>query len=129
MFQYSNGWLDELLFGMSVYPRDFSKQLRSQLAKGITLDAALRELRSDGASIIECIKSTKSALGCDPAEAKRLIHDSTAWADVVKRTDAMWAEFAEELDKNVEPSASPKKSGSATSPGNLEAMKGPPSGS
>lgn len=88
-----------------MYPRDFSKQLRTRLAGGLTLDGALCELRSAGASIIECIKATKSVRGCDPLEAKKLVHDSTAWADVIERTDAMWAELAKGPDENVESAA------------------------
>jgi hypothetical protein len=90
-----------------MYPRDFSKQLRRRLAEGQTLDDALKELRSAGASIMECIKATKHVRGCDVEEAKRLIHDSTAWADVTARTDSMWAEFAEDLDRSAEPGAAP----------------------
>ncbi len=114
------------MFGVSMFPRDFSKQLRSRLAEGLTLDAALRELRSSGASIIECITATKKVRGCDLAEAKRLIHDSTAWADVVERTDAMWAELVEELDRNAEPGAAPN-GGPATRLGNPGVAEGPPS--
>jgi hypothetical protein len=94
--------------------RDFSKQLHRRLAEGVALDAALRELRLAEASIIECITAIKSVRGCDLAEAKKLIHDSTAWADVIKRTDGMWANLAEELDSNAEPTAAPTN-GSATS--------------
>jgi hypothetical protein len=56
-----------------------------------------------GVSIIECVVATKNVRGCDLAEAKRLIHDSTAWADVIERTDAMWDKLADEIDGNVEP--------------------------
>ncbi len=80
---------------MITYPRDFSKHLRSQLVGGTTLDTALRDLRVLGASIIECIVATKKVRGCDLVEAKRLIHDSRAWADVTERTNAMWAELTE----------------------------------
>jgi hypothetical protein len=106
-----------------MFPRDFSKQLRSQLASGLTLDTALRELRSAGASIIESIIATKSVRGCDLAEAKRLIHDSTTWADVVERTDAMWAQLDEELDRNAEPCAAPND-GPATRLGNSKHHRG-----
>jgi hypothetical protein len=86
-----------------MFSRDFTKHLRRRLAEGLTLDAALRELRSVGVSIIECVVATKNVRGCDLAEAKRLIHDSTAWADVIERTDAMWDKLADEIDGNVEP--------------------------
>ena len=95
------------MFGVSMCPRDFSKQLRNRLAQGAALDDVLRDLRVSGASIIECIVATKKARGCDLAEAKKLIHGSTAWADVIQRTDAMWDELEAELNKNTEPGASP----------------------
>ena len=101
-----------------MYPRDFGKQLRSLLAEGHVLDAALQKMRSEGASIIECIMATKRVRGCNLAEAKRLIHDSTAWADVIERTDVMWAELAEELDRIAEPDTTSNK-GPATPPGGL----------
>ncbi len=109
-----------------MFPREFSQQLRSRLADGLTFDAALRELRASGASIIECIRATKRVRGCDLAEAKRLIHDSTAWADVVERTDAMQDELAEILDRNVEPDAAPN-AGPAMQSGKSGVMEGPPS--
>jgi hypothetical protein len=84
-----------------MYPRDFSKQLRSRLADGLVLDDALSELRSSGASIIECIVATKRIRGCDLVEAKTLIHQSKAWADVTGPTE-MWAELAAGLDDNAE---------------------------
>jgi hypothetical protein len=91
-----------------MYPRDFSRQLRSRLAEGLVLDDALRELRSSGASIIECIVATKRVRGCDLVEAKTLIHQSKTWADVTGPTEAMWAELAAGLDDNAEPGAPPK---------------------
>jgi hypothetical protein len=81
---------------MNKYPRDFSKRMRKQLADGLTLDAVLSDLRSDGASIMECVKATKTALSRDIEDAKRLVHASKAWADVVKRTDAMWDEVVKD---------------------------------
>jgi hypothetical protein len=89
------------------YPRDFSKQLRERLARGLSLDAGLQELRSAGASIMECIAATKRVRGCNLAEAKRLVHFSPAWADVAKRAEAVWADLEEELNKNAEAGASP----------------------
>jgi hypothetical protein len=95
-------------FDVSMYPRDFSKQLRRRLADGITLDDSIRELRDEGASIIECIVATKTVRSCDLGEAKRLIHDLDAWADVIKRTDAMWDELEDELKRSVEPADAPE---------------------
>src|SRR4051794_10235057 len=95
------------MFSVNMYPRDFTKQLRDGLARGLTLDSALQELRSEGASIIESIAATRRVRGCDLGEAKRLVHFSPVWADIAKQAEAMWASLEEELNKIPEPSASP----------------------
>jgi hypothetical protein len=81
-----------------VYPRDLIKQLRRRLAEGVTLDEVLLELRADGASIMDCIKAVKNFRGCDVAEAKRMVNDSSAWKDVVERT---WCEIEIEIGTRV----------------------------
>ena len=87
---------------MSINPRDFSKLLRRRLADGRVFDDALRDLRAAGASIIESIGAVKHVRGCDLMEAKRLVHHSEAWADVTKPTEAMWAQLAEDIEKDAE---------------------------
>jgi hypothetical protein len=62
-------------------PRDFSKQLRRELASGKTLDEALVSLRASGASIFDCIVAIRSVRQYSLEEAKQFIHDSPAWAD------------------------------------------------
>ena len=76
-------------------PRDFGHELRRRLDEGATLDVALGELRSSGASIVESIVSVRFARGCDLAEAKRLVHFSPIWADVRAQNE----KFHEELDR------------------------------
>jgi ribosomal protein L7/L12 len=76
-------------------PRNFGSDLRRRLNEGATLDVALGELRSSGASIVECIVSVRSARGCDLVEAKRLVHFSPVWADV----RALNEEMHEELER------------------------------
>ena len=68
--------------GVGVYPGDISGLFRNWLAEGVTLDEALRELRSAGASLPECIRATKHVCGFDLREAERWVHDSTAGAEV-----------------------------------------------
>jgi hypothetical protein len=109
-----------------MYPRDFSKLFRRRLAEGRVFDDALRDLRAAGASIIESIAAVKRVRGCDLVEAKTLVHHSEAWADVTKPTEAMWAQLAEELERNAEPGA-PPSGGPAESPGKSGASGGPPS--
>lgn len=77
----------------SMQPRDFSNDLRQLMAAGATLDSALGEQRTRGASIVECIVSLRAMRGCDLAEAKRVVHSSPAWADVMARNER----FHEEL--------------------------------
>lgn len=113
-------------FGVIMYPRDFSKLFRRHLAEGRLFDDALRELRAAGASIIESIGAVKRVRGCDLVEAKRLVHDSATWADVTTRTDAMWAQIADELDRNAEPGAAPN-CGPSTCLGKPGVKEGPPS--
>lgn len=44
-------------------------------------DEALSRMRADGFSIVDSIKVTKSVLGVSLADAKRIVHDSSAWRD------------------------------------------------
>ena len=67
-----------------------SKDLRRMLAEGKSLDQALSELRSDGATIFDCVASVRSFRGCEIHEAKHLVESSSAWADVTERTEAFW---------------------------------------
>lgn len=60
---------------------------------GATLDAALAELREAGASIVESIVGVRSARQCDIAEAKRLVHFSPVWADVIAQNEKLHEEL------------------------------------
>ena len=111
---------------MNMYPRDFSKLFRRRLAEGRVFDDALRDLRAAGASIVECIGAVKRVRGGDLVEAKTLVHRSDAWADVTKPTEAMWAQLAEELEKDAELGA-PPNGGPAVRPDNSGVGDGPPS--
>ena len=74
-------------------PRNLGGDLRELLAGGASLDAALGELRANGASIVECIISVRTVRGCDLAEAKRVVHDSPSWADVMAQNEQFHAEL------------------------------------
>ena len=63
--------------------------------EGASLDAALGELRTSGASIMESIVTVRSVRGCDLKEAKRLVHFSPAWADVREQNE----KFHEEIER------------------------------
>jgi hypothetical protein len=44
-------------------------------------DAVLARLRADGFSPVESIKVTRAVLDVSLGEAKRIVHESAAWAD------------------------------------------------
>ena len=74
-------------------PRNLSGDLRELLGGGASLDTALGELRANGASIVECIISVRTVRGCDLAEAKRVVHGSSAWEDVTAQHEQFHAEL------------------------------------
>ncbi|MGH9223712.1 MAG: hypothetical protein ACRD2W_07970 [Acidimicrobiales bacterium] len=54
---------------------------------GQTWEAIVADLRSDGFSKIDCIRVTVELLRVPLGEAKRLVHFSSAWADVRNRDE------------------------------------------
>ena len=81
-----------------MFPRKFTKDLRLMRESGMSLEDSLSRLRSDGASIVECIIAVKEERACELSEAKRLVHASKAWHDVAKATNKMWDQFVDELE-------------------------------
>ncbi|HXR06361.1 MAG TPA: hypothetical protein VN765_03465 [Candidatus Acidoferrum sp.] len=75
---------------------EYSKDLRRKLAEGKAFDEALRELRTAGASIFDCVASVRSFRRCDLMEAKQLVESSSAWSDVRIAPE----EFYRELNRN-----------------------------
>jgi len=80
-------------------PLDYSKDLRRLLADGKTLDEALAALRAKGLSIIECIMAVREFRHCDLAEAKQVVHFSSAWADMREQHDQFHRELEEVADE------------------------------
>jgi len=81
---------------------DYTKDLRRLLADGNTLDQSLAALRAKGAGIIACIFAVKQFRDCDLAEAKEIVHFSSAWADRREEYDKFHAEleeFAKKMDE------------------------------
>ena len=74
-------------------PHDFSNLLRRELASGKILDEAIAVLRAAGASQVECIVALQSVRRYTLEEAKRVVHESHAWADVRHRDEALWDEL------------------------------------
>jgi ribosomal protein L7/L12 len=52
-------------------------------------DAILGALRADGYSKVDCIKATVEQLRLPLTDAKRIVHESTAWSDV-RQDDDRW---------------------------------------
>jgi hypothetical protein len=75
--------------------RDFTKDFRRKLADGKPTDEALAELRTSGASIMECIAAVKSFRRCELAEAKAIVHNSSAWADIREQNESFHAKLEE----------------------------------
>lgn len=80
---------------------DYSKDLRRKLADGRTLDEALGELRTAGASIFDCIVSVRTFRRCDIAEAKQVVQASAAWSDYRDATEEFVRELSKTDDNNV----------------------------
>lgn len=54
-------------------------------------EAILEVLRAEGFSKVDCIKATVEQLRLPLGEAKQIVHDSAAWADV-RDGDEVWHE-------------------------------------
>lgn len=65
---------------------------------GARWDAVVATLRTEGFSKIDCIKATAELLRLPLDDAKRLVHNSAAWADVRQRDDAWHETIAAEAD-------------------------------
>lgn len=49
--------------------------------EGVRWDEILVRLRAEGFSKVDCIRATVEILRLSPTDAKRLVHESRAWAD------------------------------------------------
>jgi len=61
-------------------------------------DAILGALRSEGFSKVDCIKATVQQLRLPLADAKRVVHDSAAWADLREQDDELLDRLATEVE-------------------------------
>jgi orotate phosphoribosyltransferase len=71
----------------SMIPRHLRQELKKLLKTGRSLDDSLAALRSNGASVSECIVAVKEATACDLIEAKRNVEESRTWRDAVIQWD------------------------------------------
>ena len=68
---------------------DFSEMLRESLSSGSSLDATLKVLRNQNASLIQCIKAVKEVRKTDLEESKRLVLNSPAFSDQLQWQDSL----------------------------------------
>jgi hypothetical protein len=61
-------------------------------------DAILGALRAEGFSKIDCIRATVEQLRLPLVDAKRVVHDSTAWADIRESDDELLDRLASEIE-------------------------------
>jgi hypothetical protein len=93
---------------LTMFPNAYSKQLRRKLADGKILDQALAELRSEGASILQCIAAVENVQRCGLAEAKRLVHFSPVWADMREANENFHAELEQIAKESIDESDEPQ---------------------
>lgn len=61
-------------------------------------DAILGALRAEGYSKVDCIKATVEQLRLPLADAKRLVHESVAWADARQAHEQWHEELAGDIE-------------------------------
>lgn len=80
-------------------PADYSKDLRRLTAGGKTLDEALAVLRARGISKVISVIAVRNFLRSDLAEAKRIVHFSSTWADLREEHERFHADLERALDE------------------------------
>ena len=77
-------------------PISRAPRFRSYLAAGLTRNEALANLRKDGASIFDAIKTVKEYYGLSIADAKGCIQESEIWKDRIPFLDTLEDELSKE---------------------------------
>jgi ribosomal protein L7/L12 len=70
-----------------------AEHLASQLAAGVSFEAALASLHEQGASPVEVIKAIREVHGVSLGEAKRLFSESPAWRSESEAADRLHEEL------------------------------------
>jgi hypothetical protein len=94
-------WVDRIEIGMTE-PRaveDALERAATLVGKGRTVDSVLADLRADGFSMIDCIRVVMKLQSCALPDAKRIVHESAAWADLRDAHEAAHAELARKLSE------------------------------
>jgi 3-deoxy-D-manno-octulosonic-acid transferase len=87
------------LRNLSVVDPVFARYVRKLYEQGTGLESILAFLRKRGISACESIAILSSELGIPLAEAKKAIHESTAWRDSRELLDAEIDKLTEELNR------------------------------
>jgi len=78
---------------MSEYA-DVIEECREMLARGANLEEVIRALRNGGLSKVHSIKALVDLGQANMSESKRIVHNSSTWADVRERDET----FQRQLD-------------------------------
>lgn len=68
--------------------------------EGAPWDVILQSLRVEGFSKVDCIRATVELLRLPLADAKRLVHESRAWADRREADDQLQDAFLDWLEQS-----------------------------
>lgn len=80
---------------------DVTERASTMWQAGERWEAILGALRDEGYSKIDCIKATVEQLRLPLADAKRIVHESPAWAEVQREHDVLLDRWADEAERGV----------------------------
>jgi hypothetical protein len=86
-------------------PRAIEEALEREatlVGKGKSIDSVLTDLRTDGFSVIDCIRVVMELQSCALPDAKRIVHESAAWADLRNAHEAAHAELARKASEEID---------------------------
>jgi len=75
---------------------DVARRLR---LSGVEMNDVLIELRSRGASIVDCVKIVRAVERVDLGRAKVIVDDSPAWADVRSANNSLRQDAVEAFER------------------------------
>lgn len=78
-------------------PIDYSAMLSESLKSGSSLDASLKVMRNQNASLIQCIKAVREVQNIDLAESKRIAMNSPAFSDQLASFESLIEQIEAEL--------------------------------
>ena len=78
-------------------PRAFNEDLRRKLDEGKTLNDALSDLRSSGATILQSTIAVNACQRYGMTEAKRLVNTSPVWADAKEKNEQLQRETEQKI--------------------------------